>query len=110
MGYESEEGGVIPTGYESERVAGIDHDATHGDPHERRTITDPGTASGLFGGHNRGGFFSPRGGALRFHRAHRAPVQLSRPAAGAEVGGASIPRAGERLLASAAHPSGQARR
>jgi hypothetical protein len=26
MGYESGEGGVIPTGYESEQVAGIDHD------------------------------------------------------------------------------------
>ena len=31
MGFESEREGVIPTGYESERVAGIDHDARHGD-------------------------------------------------------------------------------
>ncbi len=55
MGYESGEGGVIPMGYESERVAGIDHAAGHGDPHERRTITDPGAAAGLFGWHHGGG-------------------------------------------------------
>ena len=30
--------------YESERVAGFDHDATHGDPDGRRTIADPGAA------------------------------------------------------------------
>jgi hypothetical protein len=50
MGYESEAGGVIPTGYESERLAGIDHDAKHGDPDERPTFTSPGAAAGLFGG------------------------------------------------------------
>ena len=55
MGYESGEGGVIPMGYESERVAGIDHAAGHGDPHERRTITDPGAVAGLFGWHHGGG-------------------------------------------------------
>jgi hypothetical protein len=40
---------VIPTGYESERVAGIDRDAKRGDPDERPTTTDPGTTAGLFG-------------------------------------------------------------
>jgi len=35
-------------GYETERVDEIDHDATHGDPNERPTTTDPGTAAGLF--------------------------------------------------------------
>jgi metallo-beta-lactamase class B len=38
-------------GHEFEQVAGIDHDAKHGDSDERRTITDPGAAAGLFGGH-----------------------------------------------------------
>ena len=56
MGYESEEGGVIPTGYESERVAGIDHDAKHGDPNERPAFTDPRAAAGLSRRYDSGGF------------------------------------------------------
>ena len=36
---------MIPTGYESERVAGIDHDAKHGDPDEPPTTTNPGAAA-----------------------------------------------------------------
>jgi hypothetical protein len=55
MGFESGEGGVIPTGYESERVAGFDHDAKHGDRDERPAITDPGAAPGVFGLHHGGG-------------------------------------------------------
>src|SRR5487761_2163840 len=90
MGYESEEGGVIPTGYESERVAGIDHDATHGDPHERRTVTNPGTAAGLFGRDNGGRFRGRRGGALPLHRSHGAPLQLPAPEAGAEDRGTKV--------------------
>ena len=43
-------------GYESGRVAGIDHAAGHGDPDAGRTISDPGAAAGLFGWHSGGGF------------------------------------------------------
>ena len=43
-------------GYESERVAGIDHAAWHGDPNERPTVTDPGAAAGLFGWRQRSGY------------------------------------------------------
>jgi hypothetical protein len=42
-------GGVIPTGYESERVAGFDLDAKHDDRDRRPAITDPGGAAGFFG-------------------------------------------------------------
>ena len=49
MGVESEQGGVIPTEFESERAAGSDHDAPHGDPDERPAFTDPVTTTGLFG-------------------------------------------------------------
>ncbi len=91
MGYESGEGGVIPTGYESERVAGIDHDAKHGDPDERSTITDPGAAAGLFGRYHGGGFCGVRRGAVRLHRPHRTPVQLRAPEASAEGRGAAFP-------------------
>src|SRR5258708_137805 len=41
MAYESGEEGVIPTGYESERAAEVDHDAKHGDPEERPTTVAP---------------------------------------------------------------------
>jgi transposase InsO family protein len=83
MGYESGEGGVIPTGYESERGTGIDHDRTHGDPNERRTFADPGAAAGLFGRHGGGGFCGRAGGALWLYRparlvkrgAERAPLR-----------------------------------
>jgi hypothetical protein len=40
---------VIPTGFESEQVAGSDHDAKHGDPNERPAIPDLDAAAGLFG-------------------------------------------------------------
>jgi hypothetical protein len=67
MGYESEQGGVIPTGYESERGAGVDH-ARHGDPDERRAISDPGATAGFcgwFGGDEPGGVGR---GAIWLHR------------------------------------------
>jgi hypothetical protein len=47
MGFESGEEGVIPTAYESERVAGFDHDAKHGDPDERPVFADSCAAAGL---------------------------------------------------------------
>lgn len=40
--------GVNPTGNESEQEAGIGHDASHCDRHERRTTTKPGRLAGFF--------------------------------------------------------------
>ena len=75
MGYESGEGDMIPTGYESERAAGFDHDAKHGDPDERSTTTNPGAAAGLSRGYERGGVHTRCGGALRRVADHLDPVK-----------------------------------
>ena len=37
---------MIPTGFESERVAEVDHDVRHGDRYERRTAVYAGTIPG----------------------------------------------------------------
>jgi hypothetical protein len=66
MGFESEARGVIPTGYESERAAGFDHDAKHGDSDERPAFTDPCAAAGFSRGHRGGGFHPGSRGALGF--------------------------------------------
>src|SRR3981189_1714147 len=109
MGFESEAGGAIPTGYESERVAGFDHDAKHGDPDERPAFTDPGAAAGLSRVHHGGGFRPCSRGALRLYRSHGKTVYVSSLEAGGEGGGAAFPGAGERLFAPTTHPIGQAR-
>ena len=43
-------GAPCPTGYESEQLAGFDHDARHGDRYERQTVADIGPAAGLLNG------------------------------------------------------------
>src|SRR5882724_3662850 len=79
MEYESEHESMIPTGYESERLAGIDHDARHGDPNERPTITDPGAAAGLCGRNDNGGFFAGPRRTLQLHRPYPGALRLSAP-------------------------------
>lgn len=108
MGYESEEGGVIPTGFESEG-AGSDHDAKHGDPYERPAFTNPGAAPGLLGRHGSSRFHPGPKRALRFYRPHRRALHLTTAGASAKGAGAAVFGAGQRLFTPAAHATGQAR-
>ncbi len=76
MGFESERGGVSPTGFESEQVAVIGHYARHGDQYERRTTAHPSRFAGLFNRNRGDGFHGDRRPAVRIHRAHRAALRL----------------------------------
>jgi hypothetical protein len=75
MGFESEQG-VIPTGFESERLAGIDHDAKHGDRYERNSC-HAGSITGLLDG-TVAIEFSVAMKRGRLHFPHRPPLWLCR--------------------------------
>src|ERR1039457_5256697 len=107
MGFESERGGLNPTGFESEQVAGIDQYARHGDRYERRTTAYAGGSGGLFGWDRGDGFHGGSRGAVRIHRSHRATFRLRPAETWRQGGGSALSRARQRLLAATDYPVGQ---
>lgn len=93
-------------GFESERAAGVDHDAEHGDRYERRAVAYVGPDPGSCGGHSGPGLCGGCRRALRLHRPHGAPLRL-RPAEAPRQGrGAALPGAGQRLFPPTNRPAG----